>query len=62
MMVTGLGHHIRRLDGWHLVTTESSSLWVIGKEIVVGSNMTTTGTGNATKTVIGTATTIASDA
>jgi hypothetical protein len=54
----GLGHRIRGLDGCHLVTTELSSISVTGMEIVAGLNMTTIGTGNATETMIGTATTV----
>jgi hypothetical protein len=54
----GLGHHIRGLDGCRLVTTERGSMSVTGMEIVAGLNMTTIGTGNATETMIGTATTV----
>jgi hypothetical protein len=54
----GLGRHIRGLDGCRLVTTERSSMSVTGMEIEADLNMTTIGTGNATETMIGTATTV----
>ncbi len=58
----GLGHHIRGLDGCRLVTTERNSISVTGMEIVAGLNMTTIGTGNATETMTGTATTVTNGA
>jgi hypothetical protein len=62
MKVIGLGRHTRALDGYHLATMESSSLWVTGMEIAADLNMTITGIGNETEIMIGTAKTITSDA
>jgi hypothetical protein len=56
MKAIGLSHRIRELAGWHLITMESGSLRVTGREIAVGLNMTTAGTGTETGILIGTGT------
>src|ERR1700674_3275317 len=48
MKVIGLGHRTRGLAGWHLITMETSSLRVTGREIAAGWNMITAGTATAT--------------
>ena len=56
MKAIGLGHRIRELAGSHLITMESGSLTVIGKEIAAGLNMTTAGTKTEAAILIGTET------
>ena len=58
MKAIGLGHRIRELAGWHLITMESGSLTVTGTEIAVGLNITTAGTGTETGILIETGTEI----
>jgi hypothetical protein len=48
MKVIGRDHRTRELVGWHLITTESGSLWVTGTGSAAGVNTTTTGTATGT--------------